>query len=103
MTSQSHVNLEDKPAPPERAAFLAELPDLPELRPLVAAFTAGNYARLRQLATDLEESCQDPELLSLADELVARTEPDPTAKKLLWLAIGFFLFILSWVYFGHAH
>lgn len=94
---------DDADRDPRRAEFLEDLPDVPELRPLIDAFTEGNYARLRSLERDLRSTSTDPELLALARELVERTEPDPLAKKLLGLAILFFLFIAAWVYLHHVH
>lgn len=95
---------EPEPKPdPRRAAFLRDLPDTEQLRPLVAAFASGNYALLRQLERGLASQTQDPEILAAAHELVGRTEPDPLSKKLLGLSVLFFLFIVGWVYLHHAH
>jgi hypothetical protein len=88
---------------PERAAFLDDFPDHPELTPLIRAFEVGNYAALRKLEASLRERCHEPETLDLARELVERTDPDPTAKRLLLLATGFFLFIVVWVYLNHGY
>lgn len=88
---------------PRRPAFLDELPESELLEPLVAAFVAGNYGRLRELADALAKQTNDSEILEAARELVARTEPDPLSKKLLGLSILFFVFVVGWVYLYHAH
>lgn len=92
-----------EPQPVERAAFLDDFPDAPELLPLMTAFQSGHYAELRKLEAELRARSTDPEVLTRARELVERTETDPTAMKLLLLAVGFFLFILLWVYGIHGH
>lgn len=94
---------DDAEREPRRAEFLEDLPDAPELQPLIDAFAEGNYARLRSLERELRSTTSDPELLALARELVERTEPDPLAKKLLGLSILFFLLIVGWVYLHNAH
>jgi hypothetical protein len=94
---------DDELRPAERAAFLDDFPDSPELLPLIHAFETGNYAYLRKLERSLQQHCTDPELLASARELVERTEADPTAKKLLLLSVGFFVFTLIWVYGSHGH
>jgi hypothetical protein len=93
----------DSDRDPRRAAFLDDLPDTPELRPLIAAFVAGDYARLRLLEQSLSGQTGDIEVLSAARELVERTEPDPLSVRLLWMSVLFFLFIVGWVYLHHAH
>jgi hypothetical protein len=89
--------------PVTRPEFLADYPDAPELRPLISAFVAGNYRKLRELASALEVPGTDPEVLGCARELVARTEADPTAKWLLVLSLAFLSFLVLWVYFIHGH
>jgi hypothetical protein len=85
-----------------RAAFLDDLPDAEELKPLIAAFVDGNYALLRQCEQALAKQTTDPEILAAARELVERTEPDPLSKSLLGISVVFFLFIVGWVYLHHA-
>jgi hypothetical protein len=94
---------EDSASPTTRPEFLADYPDAPELRPLISAFVAGNYGRLRELAAALDQDATDPEILGLARELVARTEADPAAKRLLLLSLAFLTFLVIWVYFIHGH
>jgi hypothetical protein len=88
---------------PEWPEFLEDFPDSPELQPLIQTFVAGNYARLRELERALRARGADSETLECARELVDRTQTHPTAKKLLFLSIGFFLFLVVWVYMEHAH
>jgi hypothetical protein len=88
---------------PRRAAFLDDLPDAEALRPLVVAFVRGNYALLRQLERSLQRETADPDLLEAARELVERTEPAPESKVLVLLSVIFFVFLVAWVYLGHAH
>jgi hypothetical protein len=87
---------------PRRAAFLDDLPDAEELRPLISAFVEGNYARLRQLERALQRQTTDRDILDSARELVERTEPARESKLLLLFSVLFFLFLVGWVYFGHA-
>lgn len=89
-------------ADPRRAAFLDDLPDSPELQPLIAAFVAGNYAVLREQELALRAQSKDPDVLAAARELVERTEPDPLSKALLGFAVLFFLFLVAWVYLHHG-
>jgi hypothetical protein len=89
-------------ADPRRVAFLNDLPDAEELRPLVESFVEGNYALLRQQEQALRTQSKDPEILAAARELVERTEPDPLSKILLWLSVLFFLFVVGWVYLHHG-
>lgn len=93
----------DDGADPRRAAFLDDLPDADELRPLIESYVEGRYARLREQERSLRDQSKDAEILAAARELVERTEPDPLSKILLWLSIGFLLFIIGWVYLHHGH
>lgn len=86
-----------------RAKFLDDLPDHPDLSPLIDAFENGNYAQLRELARALEQRSPESEVLDDALDLVARTAPDPIAKSLLLLSCAFFILLVIWVYFIHVH
>lgn len=88
---------------PCRAPFLDELPEAPELEPLIAAFAAGNYARVRQLARSLEGPSTAVEVRDAARELVRRTEPDRVVVVLFVLAFALFIFVAAWSILGHAH
>jgi hypothetical protein len=82
----------------ERPRFLLEFPHDPELEPLIEAFEAGNYARVRERAPAVLKNSSDPAVQRAAAELLERIEPDPLVKLLLGVAIGLFLFIVVWVY-----
>lgn len=82
----------------ERPRFLLEFPHDPALEPLIEAFEAGDYARVREQAPRLARSATDPEVRRAAEELRARIEPDKLVVLLLAVAIGLFLFIAVWVY-----
>jgi hypothetical protein len=79
-----------------------EFPHDPALEPLIEAFEAGNYARVREQAPALVKSGRDAEVRRAAEELLARIEPDPLVKLLLGVAFGLFLFVLVWVYVKQA-
>ncbi len=84
----------------DRAAFLAELPDSAELRPLCVAFEQGDYAALRRLAVPLLARPEGDELREAAEELMDRIEPDPIAKRLLFASLALFLIV---VFIAYAH
>jgi hypothetical protein len=86
----------------ERPRFLLELPHDPALEPLIEAFEAGNYARVRVLAPELVKSANNPEVRRAAEELLARIEPDPRVVLLLGVAIALFLFVVVFVYLKQA-
>jgi hypothetical protein len=86
----------------DRPGFLLEFPHDPALEPLIEAFEAGNYARLRQQAPDVVKNAADPEVRRAAEELLERIEPDPLVKLLLAVAIALFLFVVAWVYLKQA-
>jgi hypothetical protein len=65
-----------------RPAFTRDFPRTAELDALVAAFAAGNYARVRSEAPLLASS-SDEAVKSALRILVERTEPDPLASALL--------------------
>jgi hypothetical protein len=68
---------------------LAELPKHPDLDPIVAAFDAGDYRRVREQAPKLAaREDLDADVRAAAKELVERTEPDPIARWLLVLTLA---------------
>ncbi len=69
----------------------------------VEAFAQGQYARLRRLERTLASSDADEAVKTRGRELVARTEIDPTSRKLLYLSLGFFLFLVFWAYAQSGH
>jgi hypothetical protein len=86
----------------ERPRFLLEFPRDPALEPLIEAFEAGNYARVRREAPALAKGGSDPAVRRAAEELLARIEPDPGVLLLLAVAVGLFLFVTVWVYVKQA-
>jgi len=82
----------------ERPHFLLEFPEDPELEALMAAFEAGNFARVRREAPELARRSADEAVRQAALELRRRTDPDPLLIALLLLCLGLFAFLVSWVY-----
>ena len=82
----------------ERPAFLLEYPQDAELEPLIAAFEAGNFARVRSEAPRLAARTGDDAVRRAALELKSRTEPDPLLLILLLLCLTLFVFLVTWVY-----
>lgn len=84
----------------ERPRFLLDFPEDPQLEALIAAFEAGNYQEVRELAPGLIENGRSPEVRSAARELRRRIEPDPMLKYLL-LATALLLGALVWYAYAH--
>jgi len=84
----------------ERPRFLLEFPNDPGLQQLVRAFEAGNYRAVREGASKLAESTEDPIVRAAARELGRRIEPDPLMKYLLFVALGLFVFVVWYTYQG---
>ena len=82
----------------ERPAFLLEFPGDPELELLIAAFEAGNFAKVREAAPQLAASTKDEAVRRAALELRRRIEPDPLLIGLLALCFALFVFLVAWVY-----
>jgi len=82
----------------ERPRFLLEFPADPELEALIAAFEAGNFARVRREAPELARRSADDAVRQAALELRRRTDPDPLLIALLLLCLGLFGFLVAWVY-----
>lgn len=80
--------------------FARAWPEDPELRPLVEAFSRGNYAYVRQNAAGVAERASDPKVKAAARDLRRRIDPDPVAGVLLLVAIGL-LVMLAAHYLGH--
>lgn len=83
-------------------AFAIGFPRDAALDALVAAFEAGDYARVREGAAKLIHETKRDEVRAAARELLRRLEPDPLAKALVALA-GALLVILSAWYWTHPH
>lgn len=86
------------PRAPETPRFVREWADKPELAPLVEAFSAGNYARVRELAPKLHEATNDPDLRKAIEELRRRIDPDPMAVYALAITLALLVFITAWLY-----
>jgi len=82
----------------DRPRFLLEFPADPELEALMAAFEAGNFARVRREAPGLAQRSSDEAVRQAALELRRRTDPDPLLIVLLLLCLGLFGFLVAWVY-----
>jgi hypothetical protein len=82
----------------ERPAFLLQYPDDPELRVLIRAFEAGDFAHVRKHAPLLMLRTQNPAVRRAARELRARIDPDPLLVVLLVFAISLFVFLVAWIY-----
>ncbi len=93
---------EERLRPPGWPEFLDDYPEAPELKPIVEAFARGDYRTVRLLTRSLPSSTA-PELRSLAENLVARTHPDPLTKLLFVLACALFAFVALWSMLGHGH
>lgn len=89
----------------ERPRFLLSFPHDPQLEPAIAAFEAGNYARVRELTPPLLEHDSE-EVRRAAAELRRRIEPDPLMKYLLLavaLLVGALLLYAYGTHGAHAH
>lgn len=90
--------LEDEAVP----AFARAFPREPALDALVAAFEAGDYARVRREAPALARQTDDDAVRAAARELRRRLDPDPLALYLLGAAALLLLFLAGW-YWAHPH
>lgn len=89
---------------PEVPAFAAHFPRDPELDALVAAFEAGDYARVRREAPALAKRTDRDDVRAAARELAKRLDPDPLAVTLLGLAAALLVFLAGWYWLhDHAH
>jgi hypothetical protein len=82
----------------ERPRFLLDFPDDPQLERLIAAFEAGNFARVREDAGRLAETTADPAVKEAALELRRRIDPDPLAKYLLAISFVLLAVLTIWAY-----
>lgn len=85
----------------ERPTFLLQFPKDPALAPLIAAFERGDFRFVRANAERVAESATESDVKQAALELRKRIDPDPLVLKLLFSAVGLFLFLVAWSYFGH--
>jgi hypothetical protein len=82
----------------ERPAFLLRFPHDPELEPLIAAFEAGNFAKVRREAPALAQRTRDDAVRRAALELRRRVDPDPLLVVLLVFGVSLFAFLVAWIY-----
>jgi hypothetical protein len=87
----------------ERPAFVLDFPDDPELAKVTAAFEAGNYAYVREHATELAERSENAAVKRAATELLTRIEPDPLIRFLLGVSVVLLLFLTYYAYANHGH
>lgn len=81
-----------------RPEFVLGFPEDPELDRLVAAFEAGNYAKVRAEAERLARTTESPTVRDAALELRRRIEPDPLARYLLVISVLLLVFLTVWAY-----
>jgi len=95
----------EEPAPREEApaessaarpAFAAEWPRDPALDAILAAFEAGNFARVREEVPRILSSAKDEAVKSAAAALLTRTRPDPLATLLLVLSAVLLVLLSGW-------
>ncbi|HEU5073252.1 MAG TPA: hypothetical protein VFU02_03750 [Polyangiaceae bacterium] len=86
----------------ERPRFLLAFPDHPELAKLSRAFEAGNYAYVREHASEVAARAEDDEVRRAALELAERIKPDPLIKYLLVLSIALLAYLVIHAYGSHG-
>jgi hypothetical protein len=86
----------------DRPAFARAFPRDPALDALVAAFEAGDYARVRREAPALAKATEHDDVRAAARELRRRLDPDPLALYLLGGAALLLAFLGAW-YWSHPH
>jgi hypothetical protein len=83
-------------------AFARAWPKDDALEALVAAFEAGDYARVRREAPALARRTEDDAVRRAARELRRRLDPDPVAVYMLMAAAALLVFLAGW-YWLHPH
>jgi hypothetical protein len=83
-------------------AFARAFPEDPDLSRLLAAFEAGNYRIVRELAPKLAARTENSAVRKAALDLKRRTEPDPVQLYLLGLTLVLLVFLTAWFYL-HKH
>ena len=73
-----------------------DFPSDPQLDPLVAAFEAGDFARVRDEAPRLIASASDEAVKRAARTILARTRPDPLAVLLVVLTAVLLVILSAW-------
>jgi hypothetical protein len=85
-----------------RPGFARTWPHDAVLDALVAAFEAGDYARVRREAPALAERTEHDAVRRAARELRRRLDPDPVAVYMLMVAGALLAFLAGW-YWLHPH
>jgi hypothetical protein len=88
--------MEKPPAPLPAPPFARDFPHDAELDALVAAFSRGDYGRVRAEGAALARETKDEAIGRAAQELVDRTRPDPLAVALLGLAALLLVILTAW-------
>ena len=89
-------------ARPDLPAFARSFPRDERLDALVAAYEAGDFARVRREAPALAKETESAEVRAAARELARRLDPDPLATYLLGIAALLLLVLAGW-YWLHPH
>jgi hypothetical protein len=89
--------------PPSGPAFARGWPRDEALDALVAAFEAGDYARVRREAPALASRTADDAVRRAARELRRRLDPDPVAVYMLMAAAGLLAFLAGWYWLHPQH
>ena len=76
--------------------FAKDFPRHPELDALVAAFTRGDYAAVREGAPKLAAESDDEDVKRAARTLRERIEPDPTSKTIFLITAALLVFLTAW-------
>jgi hypothetical protein len=79
-----------------RPAFAREFPRDPALDALVAAFSAGDFARVRGQAARVIAGSTDDAVKRAAETLVSRTKPDPMAALLVAITAVLLVALSAW-------
>jgi hypothetical protein len=79
-----------------RPAFAAAFPDDPALNALLASFERGDFGRVRSDAAKVIREAPSSEVRAAAEEILARTRPDPLSKVFFLLAAGLLLFLSAY-------
>ena len=79
-----------------RPPFAADFPRDPELDGLVAAFEAGDFARVKEGVPRILASPADDAVKTAAKALLARTRPDPLATLLLAISAVLLVLLSAW-------
>jgi len=87
-------------APDGRPPFARKYPRTPEIDALLAAFEAGNYAKVRAEAPKVAEQASDPEVAAAAKDMRRRIEADPLQIYLLVVTAALLAFLTVW-FFTH--